>query len=131
MWALALEHLHSNSVGIYGDVLLDRGIEVNRVRVDLGEPLPDWRNYDLLVVMGGGMSAYEDDQYPWLTTEKRTIREAVAAGFPQLRCLSGKPVAGFRAWCSCVQGTGARAWRQSCLPVRCCAQRPGLQGFPA
>ncbi len=82
MRALALEHLHSNTVGIYGDVLLDRGIEVNRVRLDLGEPLPDRRNYDLLVVMGGGMSAYEDHLYPWLTEEKSAIREAVAAGVP-------------------------------------------------
>jgi hypothetical protein len=42
MRALALEHLHSNPVGVYGDVLLDRGIEVHRVRLDLeaarGEP---------------------------------------------------------------------------------------------
>src|SRR5215831_4932581 len=82
MRALALEHLHSNPVGVYGDVLLDRGIEVNRVRLDLGEALPDWREYDLLVVMGGGMSVYEEDAYPWLVAEKRAIREAVTTGCP-------------------------------------------------
>ena len=54
MRALALEHLHSSPVGVYGDVLLDRAIEVHRVRLDLGEALPDWREYDLLVVMEGG-----------------------------------------------------------------------------
>src|SRR6478752_7274285 len=82
MRALALEHLHSNPVGVYGDVLLDRGIEVHRVRLDLGEALPDWREYDLLVVMGGAMSVYEEDAYPWLVAEKRAIREAVATGCP-------------------------------------------------
>jgi GMP synthase (glutamine-hydrolysing) len=82
MRALALEHLHSNPVGVYGDVLLDRGIEINRVRLDLGEALPDWREYDLLVVMGGAMSVYEEDAYPWLVAEKRAIREAVTAGCP-------------------------------------------------
>src|SRR5262245_11215195 len=82
MRALALEHLHSNSVGVYGDVLLDRGIEVDRVRLDLGEALPDWREYDLLVVMGGGMSVYEEEAYPWLVAEKRAIREAVTTGCP-------------------------------------------------
>jgi GMP synthase-like glutamine amidotransferase/tetratricopeptide (TPR) repeat protein len=82
MRALALEHLHSNPVGVYGDVLLDRGMEVNRVRLDLGEALPDWREYDLLVVMGGAMSVYEEDAYPWLVAEKRAIREAVTAGCP-------------------------------------------------
>ena len=82
MRALALEHLHSNPVGVYGDVLLDRGIEVNRVRLDLGEALPDWREYDLLVVMGGAMGVYEEDAYPWLVAEKRAIRGAVTAGCP-------------------------------------------------
>jgi GMP synthase-like glutamine amidotransferase len=82
MRALALEHIHSNPVGVYGDVLLDRGIEVHRVRLDLGEALPDWREYDLLVVMGGAMSVYEEDTYPWLVGEKRAIREAVTAGCP-------------------------------------------------
>ena len=82
MRALALEHLHSNPVGVYGDVLLGRGIEINRVRLDLGEALPDWREYDLLVVMGGGMSVYEEDAYPWLVAEKRAIREAVTTGCP-------------------------------------------------
>jgi GMP synthase-like glutamine amidotransferase/tetratricopeptide (TPR) repeat protein len=82
MRALALEHLHSNPVGVYGEVLLDRGIEVDRVRLDLGEALPDWREYDLLVVMGGGMSVYEEDAYPWLVAEKRAIREAVTTGCP-------------------------------------------------
>ena len=82
MRALALEHHHSNPVGIYGDVLLGRGIEVHRVRLDLGEALPDWREYDLLVVMGGAMSVYEEDAYPWLVAEKRAIREAVTTGCP-------------------------------------------------
>jgi GMP synthase-like glutamine amidotransferase len=82
MRALALEHLRSNPVGVYGDVLQDRGIEVDRVRLDLGEALPDWREYDLLVVMGGGMSVYEEDAYPWLVAEKRAIREAVTTGCP-------------------------------------------------
>ena len=82
MRALALEHLHSNPVGVYGDVLADRGVGVDRVRLDLGEALPDWRAYDLLVVMGGGMSAYDEAGYPWLADEKRAIREAVSAGVP-------------------------------------------------
>ncbi len=82
MRALALEHLHSNPLGVYGDVLVDRGIDVDRVLLDRGDQLPDWRAYELLVVMGGGMSAYDDDEYPWLASEKRAIREAVSAGVP-------------------------------------------------
>ena len=95
MQALALEHLHSNPLGVYGEVLEDRGINVDRVLLDRGDVLPDWRAYDLLVVMGGGMSAYDDAAYPWLTAEKRTIREAVTAGVPYFGvCLGSQLLAG-------------------------------------
>ena len=82
MRALALEHLHSNPIGVYGDVLAERGVDVDRVLLDRGDALPDWRAYDLLVVMGGGMSAYDEQRYPWLAAEKRAIREAVSDGVP-------------------------------------------------
>ena len=80
--ALALEHLRSDPVGIFGDVLEERGILVHAVALEQGEPLPDWRDYDLLVVMGGAMSVWEEDEFPWLVDEKRAIREAVLAGMP-------------------------------------------------
>ena len=82
MRALALEHLHSNPIGVYGDVLEERGIDVDVVRLDRLEPLPEWREYDLLVVMGGGMSVSQEHAHPWLVDEKRMIQEAVSEGMP-------------------------------------------------
>lgn len=38
-------------------------------------PSPD--TYDWLVIMGGPMNIYEEDRYPWLSIEKRSIRDAV------------------------------------------------------
>src|SRR5439155_26189388 len=73
--ALALEHLRPDPVGIFGDVLEERGIEVDAVALEQGESLPDWRDYDLLVVMGGAMSVWEEDEHPWLAGEKRAVRE--------------------------------------------------------
>src|SRR3954467_755951 len=80
--ALALEHLRPNPVGIFGHVLEERGIEVDRVLVDEGERLPDWRDYDLVVAMGAGQSVWQDDEFPWIAEEKRAVREAVLAGVP-------------------------------------------------
>lgn len=40
-----------------------------------GEPLPSPRNCDLLVVMGGPMGVYDEDEYPWLADEKVLISE--------------------------------------------------------
>lgn len=39
--------------------------------------LPDIDEFDLLVVMGGPMSAYDDDKYSWLVEEKRFINESI------------------------------------------------------
>lgn len=36
--------------------------------------------FDLLIIMGGKMGAYEEDIHPWLRTEKQIIRETIASG---------------------------------------------------
>jgi GMP synthase (glutamine-hydrolysing) len=41
------------------------------------EPLPNVEDIDWLVVMGGPMNIYEDNKYPWLTQEKRFIKQAI------------------------------------------------------
>jgi GMP synthase (glutamine-hydrolysing) len=61
-------------------VLLERGFVIDRVELDEGERLPDWRDFDLIVAMGGPMSVNDEQEHPWLVDEKRLIREAVSAG---------------------------------------------------
>jgi GMP synthase-like glutamine amidotransferase len=41
-------------------------------------PLPSMESFDLLLIMGGPMNAYEDERYPWLSREKSYIRSAIA-----------------------------------------------------
>ena len=79
---LVLQHIACEPPGAYEDELRDRGGQLRRVMVDQGEPLPDWREFDGIIAMGGPMGAYEDDRLPWLETEKRLIAEAVPAGAP-------------------------------------------------
>jgi len=43
------------------------------------EALPEVSDFDWLVVMGGPMNIYEEDQYPWLKAEKELIKAAIAA----------------------------------------------------
>jgi GMP synthase-like glutamine amidotransferase len=50
------------------------------VEIDEGETLPDWREFDLIVVMGGPMGAYEDDDFPWLRVERTLLGAAATAG---------------------------------------------------
>jgi GMP synthase (glutamine-hydrolysing) len=52
-------------------------------------PLPDWRDYEPLVVTGGGMSVWEVEASPWLVGEKRSIRDALLAGMTYLGVFLG------------------------------------------
>ena len=60
----------------------DRGVEQVPVELDENEPLPDWREFDAVLAMGGPMGAV-DDEHPWLAPE-RLVREAVDGGRPFL-----------------------------------------------
>ncbi|HEY3069685.1 MAG TPA: type 1 glutamine amidotransferase [Gaiellaceae bacterium] len=94
MRCLVLQHIACEPPGSYEDVLHERQITVDRVELDEGEALPDWRQYDLIVAMGGPMSANDDAQLPWLAEEKAAIRDAVGAGIPYLGvCLGAQLLA--------------------------------------
>ena len=80
--ALVLQHIACEPPGAYEDVLDDRGAEIDRIEIDEGDTLPDWRAYDAIVAMGGPMGADDDEALPWLADEKRLIAEAVEAGKP-------------------------------------------------
>jgi len=82
MRTLVLQHIGCEPPGVFEDVLVERGAEIDRVELDEGEQLPDWREFDAIVAMGGPMSANDDDSLPWLAEEKGLIADAVRAGKP-------------------------------------------------
>ena len=94
MKTLVLQHIACEPPGVFEDVLIERGAAITRVELDEGGRLPDWRDFDLIVAMGGPMSVNDESEHPWLVEEKRLIREAVQAGV----------------------GSGAPAWACSCWP---------------
>jgi GMP synthase (glutamine-hydrolysing) len=79
---LVLQHIACEPPGIFEDVLHERRVELHRVELDEGEPLPDWRGFDAIVAMGGPMSVNDDAALPWLAQEKLAIGEAVRSGKP-------------------------------------------------
>jgi GMP synthase (glutamine-hydrolysing) len=80
MKTLVLQHIACEPPGVFEDVLIERGAAITRVELDEGGQLPDWRDFNLIVAMGGPMSVNDESQHPWLVAEKRLIREAVQAG---------------------------------------------------
>lgn len=57
-----------------------RGFPVTRTLVYAGDPMPDPKDFDLLVVMGGPMSVHDELEFPWLAIEKTCLKTAVARG---------------------------------------------------
>jgi GMP synthase-like glutamine amidotransferase len=81
---LVLQHIACEHPGVFSDVIRERGAEAVAVELDAGESLPDWREFDGVVAMGGPMGAGDEGDHPWLLAEKRLVREAVEAGRPFL-----------------------------------------------
>ena len=65
----------------YLEVWAERhNVNLRRTLLNEGEALPNIDDFDCLVVLGGPMSAYEEDDYPWLIEEKQFIRRAIDNG---------------------------------------------------
>ncbi len=55
---------------------------------------PNLNEFDFLVIMGGPMSVYEEEKYPWLVEEKRFIGRVIEVGKPVLGiCLGAQLIA--------------------------------------
>lgn len=78
-----------------GEWMLDAGLAPHVVTPYDGAALPDTLDgYAALVVLGGGMSANDDDQVAWLGRLKALLRQAVAADMPVLGvCLGAQLLA--------------------------------------
>jgi len=81
---LVLQHIACEHPGVFSEVMRERGVQAVAVELDREEPPPDWRDFDGVLAMGGPMGAGDDAEHPWLTAEKRLVREAVEAGRPFL-----------------------------------------------
>ncbi|HEV2239771.1 MAG TPA: hypothetical protein VGR98_01900, partial [Streptosporangiaceae bacterium] len=64
--ALVVQHISCEPPGVFTDVLARHQIAIETAELDEGDSLPDWRDVDLVVVMGGPMGVYDEAEHPWL-----------------------------------------------------------------
>jgi len=127
---LALEHWRSDAFSLFGELLAEKGILVDRVLVSSVDHLPDWREYDLLIAMGGPMGVYEEVEYPWLVGEKRTIREAVKAGTPFFGVCFGAQLLASSLGAEVYRGPAPELGLSPIFLTESARRDPVFRGFP-
>ncbi|GGE43722.1 amidotransferase [Halopseudomonas oceani] len=79
MRAHYLQHAEFEGLGMIEHWLHSKGYEISCSRMYAGDPLPALDEFDVLIIMGGPMSANDEAQLPWLHSEKAFIRAALTA----------------------------------------------------
>jgi len=73
-----IQHVPFETPGFFSMLPADE-FSISITHVYKGDTLPDFKSYDLLVILGGPMNVDEHDMYPWLETEKEYIRRSIDA----------------------------------------------------
>jgi GMP synthase-like glutamine amidotransferase len=74
-----LQHVPFEGPAAIADWAASRGHQLSLTRLYAGEKLPGIEEFDWLLIMGGPMNIYQEQQYPWLAEEKSCIDQALAA----------------------------------------------------
>lgn len=94
MRVLLLKHFDFDDESAVTGWAEERGHDCTIIDPSIGGILSDMEPFDFLVVLGGPMSVYEEERYPWLAEEKKFILGAVRGGKAVLGiCLGGQLLA--------------------------------------
>jgi len=77
---LIFKHIYNEPAGHAEQWADERGHSYVYHYWDEDHVLTGLLQFDLLIIMGGMMGAYDESEFPWLVAEKRLIREAVESG---------------------------------------------------
>lgn len=89
-----LQHVPFENPGSILTWAKENGHVITNTQLYENDLLPTQQDFDWLVVMGGPMNIYEEEQYPWLADEKVFIREAIASSKVIIGlCLGGQLIA--------------------------------------
>lgn len=94
METFIFQHVEFEGPGAILPILEAKGHRIHRVNLYAGDAVPDSSAVDFAVLMGGPMSALDEDKFPFLSAEKQFCREMFAANKPLLGiCLGAQLLA--------------------------------------
>ena len=89
-----LQHVPFEGLGSIEKWAGKMGHTFSCTRLFASDPLPEHDQFGMLVVMGGPMGIYDEQEYPWLITEKSFVQTAIEVGKPVLGiCLGAQLIA--------------------------------------
>ncbi|WP_246275755.1 type 1 glutamine amidotransferase [Brasilonema bromeliae] len=72
-----LQHVSFEGLASIEQWAIQQGKIISATKFYNGDTLPSVDDLDWVIVMGSPMNIYEDDKYPWLTSEKKFVAEAI------------------------------------------------------
>lgn len=92
---LVFQHDPLEDLGLFAQLLEKQNLSFRTVRLYQAEtPSEEWSTISALIILGGPMGVYEEEQYPFLRWEKTIIRTALKQGIPTLGiCLGAQLIA--------------------------------------
>jgi GMP synthase-like glutamine amidotransferase len=89
-----LQHVEYEGLGSIEEWVSSAGHSLTSTRFFESPALPVIADFDWLIIMGGGMSIHDEKEYPWLSDEKKFIRQTIDEGKTVLGiCLGSQLVA--------------------------------------
>ena len=78
MEIIVLQHITIEDPGYIKDLMLSDNFNLTTIELDQGEKIPkDLSKFNGMFCMGGPMDTWMEEKYPWLTEEKKKIKEFV------------------------------------------------------
>ena len=74
---LVLQHVKIEGPGLFEQFAKEKDLQIEVVRLDKKDPLPQTKKGDLILIMGGPMGVKDigSDRYPWLKLERDFIKK--------------------------------------------------------